>query len=73
MSELDRKPGTQETQLDSKAARRVTLPGFVDEEIGLGDLIKRATETLGIKPCADCQKRAAVLNQWLRFSGKRPE
>ena len=31
---------------------RVRLPGFiVDEEVGLGDAIKRATYAIGIKPC----------------------
>jgi len=30
----------------------VHLPGFItDEEVGLGDLIKRATSAIGIRPC----------------------
>jgi len=37
----------------------VRLPGFlIDEEIGLGDAIKRATYSMGIKPCGGCRKRA---------------
>jgi hypothetical protein len=61
---------------DSPAPReqtphRVRLPGFVsDEEIGLGDAVKRATSYLGIKPCGGCQRRAAMLNRWMTFSGK---
>ncbi len=48
---------------------RVRLPGFlVDEEIGLGDAIKRATYAMGIKPCGGCEKRAAALNRWMHFS-----
>jgi len=48
---------------------RVRLPGFlVEEEIGLGDAIKRVTYAIGIKPCAGCERRAAALNRWLRFS-----
>jgi hypothetical protein len=48
---------------------RVRLPGFlVDEEIGLGDAIKRVTYAMGIKPCGGCEKRAAALNGWIRFS-----
>lgn len=48
---------------------RVRLPGFIlDNEIGLGDAIKRATYALGIKPCGGCEKRAAALNQWMHFS-----
>ena len=35
---------------------RVRLPGFIsDEEIGLGDVIKRATSYVGIKPCGGCE------------------
>jgi hypothetical protein len=48
---------------------RVRLPGFIkDEEIGLGDAIKRVTYAMGIKPCAGCEKRAAALNRWMRFT-----
>ena len=38
---------------------RVRLPGFVsDQEIGLGDVIQRATSYIGIKPCGGCERRA---------------
>ncbi len=48
---------------------RVRLPGFIsDEEIGLGDAIKRATGYFGIKPCGGCEQRAAMLNRWLIFT-----
>lgn len=48
---------------------RVHLPGFlVDEDIGLGDVVKRATYAVGIKPCGGCEKRAAAMNQWMVFS-----
>jgi hypothetical protein len=48
---------------------RVRLPGFiVEDEIGLGDAIKRATYAMGIKPCGGCEKRAAALNRWTVFS-----
>ncbi len=48
---------------------RVHLPGFlIDEDIGLGDVVKRAIYAVGIKPCGGCEKRAAALNQWMRFS-----
>ena len=48
---------------------RVRLPGFlVEEEVGLGDAIKRITYRLGVEPCAGCEQRAAKLNRWLRFS-----
>ena len=51
---------------------RVRLPGFVrDEDIGLGDLVKRATASLAIKPCRGCERRAAMLNRWLSLTGHR--
>ncbi len=47
----------------------VRLPGFlIEEEIGLGDLIKRGTYFVGISPCGGCEKRAAALNRWMRFT-----
>ena len=53
----------------SRPAHRVRLPGFViEEEIGLGDVIKRATYTIGIRPCGGCEKRAAAMNRWMVFS-----
>jgi hypothetical protein len=52
---------------------RVRLPGFItDKEIGLGDIIKRATSAVGVRPCGGCEQRAAVLNRWVVFSGRRP-
>jgi hypothetical protein len=51
---------------------RVRLPGFIgDEDVGLGDVIKRATYAIGVKTCGGCQRRATVLNRWMVFSGKR--
>ena len=52
---------------------RVRLPGFVSEEdVGLGDAIKRATSTVGVTPCGGCGRRAAALNRWMVFSGRHP-
>jgi hypothetical protein len=48
---------------------RVRLPGFlVEEKIGLGDVIKRATYAMGTKPCGGCERRAAAMNRWMVFS-----
>ena len=48
---------------------RVRLPGFINEdEIGLGDVIKRMTYVMGIKPCVGCERRAAALNRWMTFT-----
>jgi hypothetical protein len=50
---------------------QVRLPGFItDEEIGLGDVIKRATSYLGIQPCGGCERRAAALNRWMVFKNR---
>ena len=51
---------------------RVRLPEFIlEQEIGLGDVVKRATSSIGIRPCGGCEGRAAVLNRWFVFSGRR--
>ena len=53
---------------------RVRLPGFIDDqEIGLGDVIKRSTSYLGIQPCGGCGRRAAALNRWLIFTHRQPK
>jgi hypothetical protein len=55
------------------SAFQVRLPGFVtDEQIGLGDVVTRATYAVGIRPCGGCQARAATLNGWVAFVGRRP-
>jgi hypothetical protein len=51
--------------LPDAARHRVRLPGFVRDDIGLGDVLKRGTTALGIKPCGGCERRAAALNRWL--------
>jgi hypothetical protein len=54
-----------------RPAHRIRLPGFVrDEDIGLGDVVTRATSFFGIKPCEGCKRRAAALNRWMVFSGR---
>jgi hypothetical protein len=45
------------------------LPGFViHEDIGLGDVVKRATSAAGIRTCGGCAQRAATLNSWVVFT-----
>jgi hypothetical protein len=51
---------------------RLHLPGFVTEgEIGLGDVVGKAAAYAGFKPCGGCERRAAALNGWFVFSGRR--
>ncbi|MDD1475961.1 MULTISPECIES: hypothetical protein [unclassified Arthrobacter] len=42
---------------------RVDLSG----SLGLGDAIKDVTSAVGIPPCSGCERRAAVLNRFLRL------
>jgi hypothetical protein len=66
---------TEDKERENKGEGRphhVRLPGFIsDEEVGLGDAIKRVTYAIGIKPCGGCDRRAAALNRWLVFTGRR--
>jgi hypothetical protein len=51
--------------------RRVRLPGFIlDEDVGLGSVVKRVTSTLRIRHCGGCEQRAARLNRWLVFTSR---
>jgi hypothetical protein len=53
---------------DGRQPSRVNLPGFISEDIGLGDVIKRMTSAVGLSPCGGCVRRAQALNSWLVFS-----
>ncbi|HVQ35957.1 MAG TPA: hypothetical protein VMS31_00390 [Pyrinomonadaceae bacterium] len=56
----------------ANAPHTVRLPGFVlEEDVGLGNLVKQVTSSFGIRPCGGCKQRAAKLNRWLVFTGKR--
>lgn len=65
-----------EDQTDAEQSQQdqpyqIRLPRFItDEPIGLGDVIKRATRVIGIKPCEPCNRRAAALNRWMVFTGR---
>ncbi len=48
-----------------QAAHRLVVPGLIGREVGLGEVVKRATRAVGIRPCAPCQRRAEVLDRWL--------
>ena len=68
-AKLTDEDGLQErAELQVGEPRYVRLPGFiVDQDIGLGTVIKRATSALGIKPCGSCQRRATILNKKVVF------
>ena len=49
---------------------RVRLPGFItkEQEIGLGDAVKRVSYAMGIRPCGGCEQRASALNRLVVFT-----
>jgi len=57
----------------ARPPREVRLPRFItEEEIGLGDVIKKATSYFGIRPCGGCDRRADMLNRWTVFTPRQP-
>lgn len=69
---MDKADKTDNSAGKDEQPHRVRLPGFISgDEIGLGDMVKRAISRLGIRPCGDCERRAAQLNRWLAFTNRR--
>lgn len=57
----------REKVLDEVKARlRLRVPGL-KKSIGAGDVVRRATEALGIEHCSDCDRRKERMNRWLQF------
>lgn len=68
---LEKNTSIDATEKIGRKPYQVRLPGFITEEdVGLGDVIKHATSTFGIKPCGGCEQRAAVLNRLVSFTGR---
>jgi hypothetical protein len=66
---MAKKRSKAKPESSERPTHRVRLPGFlIEEEIGLGDLIKKTTYAMGISPCGGCERRAAALNRWMSFS-----
>lgn len=67
---MKRREAMQNHERAQGRSLRVRIPGFLkeDEEVGLGDAIKRVTYSIGIRPCGGCEKRAAALNRWVHFT-----
>lgn len=58
--------------VDTSRPLHVRLPGFIsDEDVGLGDVVKRATTSVGLRPCGGCARRAEALNRRLVFTRRR--
>jgi len=59
--------GDREEHLEAVKARlRLKVPGL-KKSIGAGDVVRKATEALGIEHCDDCDERKERMNRWLRF------
>jgi hypothetical protein len=72
MKKRAKNSGAGRTPKTEDTPHRVRLPGFITgEEVGLGDVIKRATSYFWTQPCAGCDRRAATLNRWLVFTSRR--
>jgi hypothetical protein len=66
---MKRRDPREQQQPPQAAPYTVKLPGFlVEKEVGLGDVIKRVSYAIGIRPCGGCERRAAVLNRRIRIS-----
>ena len=54
---MEKQSGAASDRME-RPTHQVRLPGFlIEEEVGLGDLIKKATYAMGIKPCGGCEQR----------------
>jgi hypothetical protein len=56
----------------STGGARLTVPLGPRHPVGLGDVVKRVTTAVGIKPCGGCQRRAEALNRLVTFQGRTP-
>jgi hypothetical protein len=54
----------------STAGIGVPLPFGPRQAVGLGDVVKRVTSAVGIRPCSGCQRRAEALNRLVTFGGR---
>lgn len=56
----------------ARRAGPLRLPGPASK-VGLGDAIKHATSSVGIRPCDACRERADRLNRLATFGGPEIE
>lgn len=71
MVDNQRTPSADADRGAPERQRNVRLPGFVnDADIGVGDVVKRVTSAVGLRPCRGCERRAAALNRRWVISGR---
>ena len=69
---MKKKIETSAPDMNEHSPYRVRLPRFItDEDVGLGDMIKRTTSYFGIPPCGGCGGRADAFNRWLVFINRK--
>lgn len=56
-----------EEQAAAMAAKEAEAKMKLQKSRGLGDVIRKMTGALGIKPCGGCKKRADKLNELFPF------
>jgi len=49
----------------------VPVPLRLEQDVGLGDLMKRVAAGIGARPCQGCDRRAERLNRLVMFRGTR--
>ncbi|WP_433518108.1 integrase core domain-containing protein [Nonomuraea sp. CA-143628] len=60
--------GSSMNKTDPKPTHRAVLPRFiVKEPMGLGQIVKRVTTAVGIKPCHPCEVRAECTDRMLIY------
>jgi hypothetical protein len=51
---------------------RLLVPWTIKrDEVGLGDIIRKAASSIGFKHCDACERRAGRINEWIVFSTRR--
>lgn len=62
----------EKTLNEVKSRLRLRVPGL-KKSIGAGDVVRKATEALGIEHCSDCDRRKERLNRFLQFDAYMEE
>lgn len=60
-----------ESEGAKRVRHRISVPGLISDEVGLGDVIARIASAAGIPSCGSCRRRAQALNAWLSFVPRR--
>jgi hypothetical protein len=56
----------------SNKLRPISVPiPRLKRDVGLGDVVKKVTAAIGIRPCGGCSRRAAAFNRALTFRAAR--